>query len=441
MHSIINRNLNLKKQTSLLCFNTIVILSSLLLLLSSPLAKAKPEDSLERHALDLPPLANQNPDITQPSKAPLELQRREFTIGRNQSLSHALSGIDKAPQLTYQISRLENAQHFTRLNIGDTLVLWTDQDNQLHKIDLQKTKTLSHHLTIEDDQMTISTHTRPIEKRISQVSATIDNSIYLAGRGVGLSSNLIMNLTDIFSWEVDYSRELRAGNELKVIYERHYLDNEYIGDGKIIAAELVVGNRQRQVRAIRFEQNGELIGYFDEKGDNLRKAFMRNPINYTRISSRFQTGRYHPVLQEIRDHKGVDYAAPTGTPIYAAGDGTIKFRGWGNGYGNYIIIQHAGRYETVYGHMSRFGKFRQGQTVKQGEVIGYVGMTGLATGPHLHYEFRIDGVHHDPLTVKFPSAEPIPKQHRQAFLDYAALMQSQLERSQPNTTKLAMKFE
>ncbi|UQB42902.1 peptidoglycan DD-metalloendopeptidase family protein [Thiomicrospira microaerophila] len=418
---------------------SLIVLASLIIL--SPHLYANPNHSLEKQSLELPSPIQSSSVPSEKLKQPLNLQSREFTIGRNQSLSHALNGIDKAPQVSYQISRLENAHFFTRLNVGDTLVIWTDENNQLHKIDLQKTRTLSHHLTIENDQMVISSYQRPVETRITQASANIDNSLYLAGRAAGLSSNSIMNLADIFAWEVDYSRELRAGNQLNIIYERQYLDNEYIGDGKILAAELIVGTRQRQVKAIRFEKDGELIGYFDDQGENLRKAFMRNPINYTRISSRFQKNRYHPVLQEIRDHKGVDYAAPTGTPIYAAGDGTIKFRGWGNGYGNYIIIQHAGRYETVYGHMSRFGKFRQGQQVKQGEVIGYVGMTGLATGPHLHYEFRIDGVHHDPLTVKFPNAEPIPKQYKQNFLEYAAVMQAQLERINPDATKLAFKFE
>lgn len=418
---------------------TLIVLVSLILF--STHLYANPTTSLEKQSLELPSPIQSSSVPSEKLKQPITLQSREFTIGRNQSLSHALTGIDKAPQLSYQISRLENAHHFTRLNVGDTLVIWTDENNQLHKIDLQKTRTLSHHLTVENEQMVISSYQRPVETRVTQASANIDNSLYLAGRAAGLSSNSIMNLADIFAWEVDYSRELRAGNQLNIIYERQYLDNEYIGDGKILAAELIVGTRQRQVKAIRFEKDGELIGYFDDQGENLRKAFMRNPINYTRISSRFQTGRYHPVLQEIRDHKGVDYAAPTGTPIYAAGDGTIKFRGWGNGYGNYIIVQHAGRYETVYGHMSRFGKFRQGQQVKQGEVIGYVGMTGLATGPHLHYEFRIDGVHHDPLTVKFPNAEPIPKKYKQAFLEYAAVMQAQLERINLDATKLAFKFE
>lgn len=398
-------------------------------------------NQLERQSLDLPELdvpSHQTDQATNPSST---LTKRSFTIGRNQTLSHAINGVNSAPALVFQIGRLENAAFFTQLRVGDTLKIWTDERNELQRIDLQKTRLLSYHLTRDNDQLQISSHTKPVETRVKIVTATIDDSLYLAGKAAGLNSRTIMNLADIFAWEVDYIRELRPGNELKLIFEQRFLNNEYLDDGKIIAAELTIGQRTRTVRAIRYEQNGELVGYFDENGDNLRKAFMRNPINFTRISSRFQKNRLHPVLNTVRDHKGVDYAAPTGTPIYAAGDGTVKFRGWGNGYGNYIIIQHAGRYETVYGHMSRFGKFRNGQTVKQGEVIGYVGMTGLATGPHLHYEFRIGGVHHDPLTVKFPNAEPINAKLRDDFLNYASLMISQLERSEQDPTQLAFKFE
>lgn len=394
---------------------------------------------LDRQSLELP-TPSTHTEQSRPTNTNT-LTKRSFTIGRNQTLSHAIDGINHAPALVFQIAKLENAAYFTQLAVGDTLDIWIDENNNLQRIDLQKTRLVSYHLNRIDEQLKISSYEKPVETRIKIVSATIDDSLYLAGKAAGLSSRTIMNLADIFAWEVDYIRELRPDNQLKLIFEQRFLNNEYLDDGKILAAEMTIGTRPRTVRAIRYEHNGELIGYFDEEGNNMRKAFMRNPINYTRISSRFQKNRYHPVLKELRDHKGVDYAAPTGTPIYAAGDGTITLRGWGNGYGNYIIIQHAGRYETVYGHMSRFGKFRKGQTVKQGDVIGYVGSTGMSTGPHLHYEFRIAGVHHDPLTITFPNAEPIQAELRDDYLNYASLMISQLERSEQDPTQLAFKFE
>jgi murein DD-endopeptidase MepM/ murein hydrolase activator NlpD len=385
------------------------------------------------------------PNPTQTPRASAEpqtqLERFEFTIGRNQTLSHALEHAELSPQLAYQISRLDQAQHFTRLRVGDKIVLWRDTDKQLHKLDLKKSPTLSYHLETTEDGFRIYEQHKPIDYRIRMASATISDSFYLAGERAGLSARTIMNLADLFGWEVDFVRELREGDQFKIIYQQRYLNGEYLGDGDILAAELSLGNGQRTVKAFQLVVDGKKIGYFNEKGENLRKAFMRNPINYVRISSRFQRNRYHPVLKELRDHKGVDYAAPTGTPVYAAGDGIVAFRGWRGGYGNKIKLKHAGRYETVYGHFSRFGKFKQGQSVKQGDIIGYVGMTGLATGPHLHYEFRINGQHQDPLKVKFPDANPVQAQHKQAFEQYAAVMTSQLMRIDPNNTQLAAKFE
>lgn len=363
-----------------------------------------------------------------------------FTIGRNQTLSHALEAAHISPATVFHISRLEQGDLFTRLRVGETLVIWSDEQDQLQRIELKKSATLTHILSQTEDGYSIHSETKPIERSIRMVSGTINDSFYLAGEAAGLSPRTIMNLADIFAWEVDFVREMQPGNQFKIIYEQRFLDGEYIGDGEILAAELYLGGN-RQVKAFQLKVDGEHIGYFNEKGQNLRKAFMRNPINYTRISSHFQRGRYHPVLQEIRDHKGVDYAAPTGTPIYAAGDGIIVSRGRLGSYGKKIKIRHGERYETVYGHMSRYGRYHRGDHVKQGEVIGYVGMTGLATGPHLHYEFRINGVHHDPLTVEFPDADPVRAEHRDYFIQHAAVMNSQLMRIDPETTQLAANFE
>ncbi len=402
-------------------------------------------DSYQRVSLELPEPAridtvvqNEN-TIEQPA-----LREHRYTLQRNQSLSHALQGIADNGNLLWRIGRHENAHYFTRLRNGDELIMWLTEDDELARMELNRSPTLTYILETNDELdngMAIYAEHKEVKTRIVMASGDISDSFYLGVQAVGASPRTIMNLADIYSWEVDFVRELREGDEFTIIYERRYIDGEYIGDGAILAAQLNLKHRNRTINAFRFEQDGELLGYFNENGDNLRKAFMRNPINFTRISSRFQRGRYHPVLQEIRDHKGVDYAAPTGTPIYAAGDGTVKFRGWGRGYGNYIILQHAGRYETVYGHMSRFGKFQQGQRVKQGDVIGYVGMTGLATGPHLHYEFRINGVHHDPLTVEFPGGDPVAAEHKTTFAQWAGLLNSQLRRTDPEVTQLATLFE
>ncbi|MBE0493675.1 MAG: peptidoglycan DD-metalloendopeptidase family protein [Thiomicrospira sp.] len=361
-------------------------------------------------------------------------------VRRNQTLSHALDNVIDSAQTVFQISQSANSELFTNLRVGDKLIIWTDDDNRLQKMNMDRSRVLSFHLERQDNQFHIYENHKTVDTKIKMASANINDSFYLAGESAGLSPRTIMNLADLFAWEVDFVRELRSGDEFKIIYEKRYLNDEYLGDGNILAAELTVGG-QRKVRAFRLEVDNQLIGYYDENGQNLRKAFMRNPINYTRISSRFQRGRHHPVLQQTRDHRGVDYAAPTGTPIYAAGDGIISYKGWNGGYGKQVTIKHAGRYETVYAHLSRYGKANRGQNVKQGDIIGYVGMTGLATGPHLHYEFRINGVHRDPLKVKFPDAEPVLATHRRQFDQYASIMHSQLTRFDPELTQLALNFE
>lgn len=420
-------------------------LMSLVILLLTSLSSMATSEDYQRINLALPDLSPVNQAISADSKAQAQkLHEQRFVLQRNQSLSHALQGIADQGNLLWRISRHDNAHFFTQLRQGDELIMWLNEHNELVRMTLDRSATTRYVLEIDERlELGLGIHTehQEIQTRIVMASGHINGSFYLAIDAVGASPKTIMNLADIFSWEVDFVRELREGDEFTLIYERRYINGEYIGDGAILAAQLELKHRQRTLNAFRFEQDDELLGYFNEKGNNLRKAFMRNPINYTRISSRFQKNRYHPVLKEVRDHKGVDYAAPTGTPIYAAGDGIVKFRGWGRGYGNYVTLQHAGRYETVYGHMSRFGQFRKGQAVKQGDIIGYVGMTGLATGPHLHYEFRINGVHHDPLSVQFPDAEPVPKTLQTDFAQWAGLLNSQLQRTDPEVTQLAKRFE
>lgn len=412
---------------------------SLTLLITLPVNLAHAQTEFERQTLELPtqaqPLTQGASQVEQPS-----LNKIEFIVRPNQTLSHALDKVADTAQTALQISQSVNSELFTDLRVGDKLVIWTDDNNRLQKIDMNRSRILSYHLERQDDQFRIYENHKIVDTKIKMASATINDSFYIAGETAGLSPRTIMNLADLFAWEVDFVRELRSGDEFKIIYQQRYLNDEYLGDGHILAAELTVGG-QRKVRAFRLEVDNQLIGYYDENGQNLRKAFMRNPINYTRISSRFQRGRHHPVLQKTRDHRGVDYAAPTGTPIYAAGDGVVTYKGWNGGYGKKVIIKHAGRYETVYAHLSRYGKANRGQSVKQGDIIGYVGMSGLATGPHLHYEFRINGVHRDPLKVKFPDAEPVLASHRNQFDQYASIMYSQLTRFDPELTQLALNFE
>jgi murein DD-endopeptidase MepM/ murein hydrolase activator NlpD len=223
-----------------------------------------------------------------------------------------------------------------------------------------------------------------------------------------------MELANIFGWDIDFALEIRAGDSFNLIYEEAYLDGEVFDNGNILAAEFT--NRGKVFRAIRYQDDQGNSNYYSPDGSSMRKAFLRAPVDFRRISSRFRTARWHPVLGKKRPHKGVDYAAATGTPIKASGDGRVIFRGTKGGYGKTVIIKHGSQYTTLYGHMSRFNKkVKNGSRVQQGQTIGYVGKSGLATGPHLHYEFRVNGVHRNPLTVKIPAAAPIDKRYKSDF--------------------------
>ncbi|MCI0750183.1 MAG: peptidoglycan DD-metalloendopeptidase family protein [Nevskiales bacterium] len=253
-----------------------------------------------------------------------------------------------------------------------------------------------------------------IERRPTYATGVINTSPWEAGIEAGLPESLIIEMADLFGYDIDFGQDLRVGDRFTVIYDELYKNGEKLRAGDILAAEFV--NQGTTVRTVRYTDPQGHAGYYTPDGQSLRKAFIRTPLDVFRISSNFSTGRRHPVLNRIRAHLGTDYAAPTGTPVKATGDGRITFIGSKGGYGRAIVIKHGASYETLYGHLSRFRSgLSQGSRVQQGQVIGYVGSTGLATGPHLHYEFRVNGVHRDPRKVALPRATPLPRQHLAHF--------------------------
>ena len=267
---------------------------------------------------------------------------------------------------------------------------------------------------------------RPIEKRRRMAYGVIQTSLYESAADAGLSDKLIMNLAGIFAWDVDFVLDIRSGDNYYVQWEEIWQDNEFVTDGEIIAAEF--NNNGRTNRAVRFVDDSGHSDYFTPDGHSVRKAFLRSPVDF-RVSSSFNPNRLHPVLKTVRPHRGVDYAAPHGTPIKASGDGKVIFRGVKSGYGNVVILQHGGNITTLYAHMSRFAsKARSGTRVRQGQTIGYVGATGMVTGAHLHYEYRLNGVHRNPRTVKLPQADPIAEKYRQEFLTKSEPILEELEK-------------
>ncbi len=268
---------------------------------------------------------------------------------------------------------------------------------------------------------------REPEIRHTYARATIDNSLFLAASAAGLPDSMTMKLAGIFGWDIDFVMDIRAGDSFNLLYEEKYLDGERIGFGNILAATF--RNRGKVVKAIYYTDSKGNSDYYTPNGKSMRKSFIRTPVDFTRISSAFNPNRLHPIFKTKRPHRAVDYAAPTGTPIKAAGDGVVKFSGRQKGYGNVVFINHPNNITTVYAHQSRIARgLRKGQRVKQGQTIGYVGQTGWATGPHLHYEFRVNGQHRNPLTIKLPDAKPLPTSEIDGFRQVTRVILAELDR-------------
>ena len=247
------------------------------------------------------------------------------------------------------------------------------------------------------------------ENVVTYKHGIINNSLFLTSQSIGLPDNVTMRLAQIFQWDVDFVLDIRPGDEFFALVEEQYLDGEFIGFGNIIAARFV--NQGRSFTAVRYTREDGTADYFDAKGLSMRKAFLRAPVEFSRISSSFNLRRKHPLYKTVRPHRGIDYAAPKGTPILAAGDGRIEIASRTKPNGNYVVIKHGEQFVTKYLHLSRFARgTKAGKRVQQGQTIGYVGATGYATGPHLHYEFLVNGVHQNPRTVSLPQAKPVRNQ-------------------------------
>lgn len=279
---------------------------------------------------------------------------------------------------------------------------------------------------------------RPIEIQRRLAYGRIESSLFESAASAGMPDKLIMNLAGIFAWDIDFVLDIRKGDDYYILFEEIYQDGKFVTSGEIIAAEF--NNNGRTFQAVRFVDESGRSDYFTPDGRSVRKAFIRAPVDFTRISSAFNPNRRHPILNTIRAHRGVDYAAPGGTPIKAAGDGKVIFRGRKGGYGNAVMIQHGGNITTLYAHMSKFANSaRISSRVRQGDIIGYVGATGLATAPHLHYEYQLNGVHRNPRTVELPQADPIKAEYRDEFLAAAQPLLDEL--LQFKSTQVAMATE
>lgn len=365
------------------------------------------------------PILAEHPDFHPPHTIPEpDYDSLNITIRRGDTLDQIFRKNSLDLGHLAQIARLpEAAQHLRMLKPGDEIEI-THQDGKLLSLQRDLALTSSLKVTRGQERFEAEILDRPIEVRKRLAYGRIQSSLFESAAAANLSDALIMNLAGIFAWDVDFVLDIRKDDNYYILFEEVWQNDEYITDGEIVAAEF--NNNGRTIRAIRYIDKEGRSDYFTPDGLSVRKAFIRAPVDFTRISSSFNPNRKHPILNTIRAHRGVDYAAPKGTAIKASGDGKVIFRGVKGGYGNAVILQHGGNITTLYAHMSSFAKSaRISQRVKQGQTIGFVGKTGLATASHLHYEYRLNGVHRNPRTVKLPQAEPIQKEYMQDFLTTA----------------------
>lgn len=350
----------------------------------------------------------------------------EETIGKGDNLAKVFKRAGLSATDLHYLGQTKHKKSLTQIHPGDRLAYQQDTQGTLQQAKLIISPLESYHFRRSDEGFTSEHVMREPNVQYAYGSATIENSLFLAGQEANLSQNIIMEMADIFAYDVDFSLDIRSGDQFELLYEELFLDGQKIKNGNIVAARFV--NRDRDLTAVRYEDNTGSSSYFNPKGLSMRKAFMRNPVDFARISSRFNLKRKHPILHKIRAHKGVDYAAKRGTPIKAVGKGKVIWAGTKGGYGRTVILQHGQRYTTLYAHMNKYGKgIRSGRYVEQGQIIGYVGSSGLASGPHLHYEFRVNGTHKNPLTVRFPNAKPIPAKERKKFQGQAKQVLAKLE--------------
>ena len=355
------------------------------------------------------------PDVAAPEQ-PGEWHNVKVKSGDNLSLMFARNNL--SPQELHKVTSNQHAaKQLKKLFPGDEIKLRIDEGTVTelnYEFDLGQ----SLHMIRNGDSFDAEIIEKPLEHRTSQAIGTIKDSLFLSAQAAGLSDKLTMELAGIFGWDIDFVLDIRQGDSFAVIYEEIFLDGEKVRDGNIVAAAFT--NQSKTYQAIRYTDANGRSDYYSPDGRSMRKAFLRTPVDFSRISSRFNLKRKHPVLNTIRAHKGVDYAASRGTPIKATGDGKVIHRGNKGGYGKTVIIQHGSSYSSLYAHMSNYARgVRNGSRVKQGQIIGYVGSSGLATGPHLHYEFRVNGVHRNPLTVNLPDAQPLPKKYMADFKAHA----------------------
>ncbi|MEZ8940929.1 peptidoglycan DD-metalloendopeptidase family protein [Vibrio alginolyticus] len=359
-----------------------------------------------------------------PPAVPAVLRWETYKVKNGESAAILFSRVGLSARLLHELvsSDKEVEKQLTRLRPGDRLQFGFDENNDL----VQLRRTLSafetFRITLKDGKYVSEVDKKEVDFQYNYAEATIKSNFWNAGISSGLNGNQIMELAGIFGWDIDFALDIRKNDSFRVLYQEEVVEGEVIGRGKIIAA--IFKNQGDTFTAILDQKSGK---YYDENGRAMKKAFLRAPLDFRRVSSNFNPRRLHPVTGRVRPHRGTDYAAPVGTPIWAAGDGVVQKSSYNKFNGNYVFIKHSNTYITKYLHLTK-RTVRAGQRVKQGQTIGTLGGTGRVTGPHLHYEFLVNGVHKNPRTVNLPQSKSLTGKARQTFMANAKISMDKLER-------------
>jgi len=412
----------------------------------------KPDATLTPRASTDPTLAKASPEMTpeaasevqttvEPNSKPeARLTWQSFDIKSGDTLSAMFkkAGFNDGIMLSV-IHGAGDAKTLQRLYVGETIRFATNSQDELAAVELKRSLLETLKITKQDDAFDGQTEIRVPESKPVYASGTVNGSLYTSARKVGLNDRLTMELSGIFGWDIDFVYDVRKGDQFEVVYEELYVDGEKFGTGRILSARFV--NRGKESVAVLYTDSKGDSDYYTPEGNSVRKAFLRTPLN-ARISSPFNLQRRHPVLDVVRPHEGTDYAAPPGTPIKASGNGIVRSAGWKGGYGRTVVLKHGDNITTLYAHMSRINKkMKSGLRVKQGDTIGYVGSSGMVTGPHLHYEFRVNGSPRNSRTVKLPDAQPIPASEMARFNKITGQQVAQFEAFRNNYQHLALASE
>ncbi|MBM3391893.1 MAG: M23 family metallopeptidase [Betaproteobacteria bacterium] len=373
------------------------------------------------------PLSFSLTDKREPLESPIV---REERIQRSDTVASLLSrlGIQDEEAFAFLRRQPETQSIFRQMRPGKVVTARTGESGEFVHLSFPLNGPKDNVLVVErrDGRLFAGEQPLALAVQVQMRSGEIRSSLFAATDAVGMPDSVAIQMADIFGGDIDFHRDLRRGDRFSVVYEMLYSQGQPARTGRILAAEFV--NNGKAFSAIWFESK-EGQGYYTADGKNIRKAFLRSPLEFSRVTSGFTGSRFHPILQTWRAHKGVDYGAPIGTRVKTTGDGIVEFVGKQGGYGNLVVIRHHGRYTTHYGHLNGFAPgIRKGVRVSQGDIIGYVGKSGWATGPHLHYEFRINDVHQNPLSVALPSAPPLGQHQLAQFRQHAEPLTYRLER-------------